>query len=525
VPDERYASYIKGSDFIRKHVFPGSSLVCLEAVRKALPKLGSLALRLDEGATLSMGVSYARTLRAWRVRFDAVEDQVKQLGFDDVFVRKWRYYLDYCEAGFACGHIDVKQIRLEKTDESLAVEATEGAHGSKPITLKDTAIKAVKGIATSAFERGLLPDFVTRYGIRQLSAQQLRHCDDAGRAANNGEAGLAGSQEKLRETIQALLEAPVAVCTSEANEQHYEVDARFYGLCLGPHRKYSACLYEGAEPKWPGNKLQKDAARLLPKAEKDSLDQVAARGDITQATKAILECGCGWGSFSLYAADRFRNAQVVGVSNSHSQRRYIMGQAQERGLTNLQIVTLDLSKEPLTKALDALQSRLPGQYFERGVSIEMFEHMKNYKALFEKITAVLEDQGRFFVHVFCHRQYAYHFVAKSDADWMAKYFFAGGTMPSADLFVHFAARKDAPVALVDHWRNSGVHYALTAEGWLQNMDANASEVREILKEAYPENETELWFHRWRAFYLACVELFGYDGGQEWCIGHYLFEKR
>merc|ERR1711939_700683 len=161
---------------------------------------------------------------------------------------------------------------------------------------------------------------------------------------------------------------------------------RFYGLCLGPHRKYSACLYEGAEPKWPGNKLQKDAARLLPKAEKDSLDQVASRGDITQATKAILDCGCGWGSASLYLADRFRNAQVVGVSNSHSQRRYIMGQVQERGLTNLQIVTLDLSKEPLTKALEALQSRLPGQYFERGVSIEMFEHMKNYKALFEKIT-------------------------------------------------------------------------------------------------------------------------------------------
>ena len=202
-----------------------------------------------------------------------------------------------------------------------------------------------------------------------------------------------------------------------------------------------------------------------------------------------------------------------------------MGQAQERGLTNLQIVTLDLSKEPLTKALEALQSRLPGQYFERGVSIEMFEHMKNYKALFEKITAVLEDQGRFFVHVFCHRQYAYHFVAKSDADWMAKYFFAGGTMPSADLFVHFAARKDSPFALQEHWRLSGVHYALTAEGWLQNMDRNADEVRKILAEAYPPGETELWFHRWRAFYLACVELFGYDNGQEWCIGHYRFEKR
>ena len=526
VPDERYASYIKGSDFIRKHVFPGSSLVCLEAVKKALPALGSLALRLDEKSTLSMGLSYARTLRAWRVRFDAVEARVTQLGFDDGFVRKWRYYLDYCEAGFACDHIDVKQIRLVKTDEALAIEATEGAHGGRPLSIKDGCIRLVKGVATAAFERGHLPDFVTRIGIRQLSAQQLRHCDDAGRAANKGaEAGLAGSQEKLRETIQALIDAPVAVCTAEANEQHYEVDARFYGLCLGPHRKYSACFYEGAESKWPGNKLQRDAAKLLPKAEKDSLDQVAERADISQATKAILDVGCGWGSASLYFADRFRNAQVVGVSNSHSQRKYIMGQAAERGLTNLQIVTLDLSKEPLDKALEALQRRLPGQYFQRGSSIEMFEHMKNYRALFEKITAVLEENGRLFVHVFCHRQYAYHFVAKSDADWMAKYFFAGGTMPSADLFVHFAARKDAPIALVDHWRNSGVHYALTAEGWLQNMDNNADLVREILKEAYPPHETELWFNRWRAFYLACVELFGYDGGQEWCVGHYLFEKR
>merc|ERR1712147_177767 len=149
--------------------------------------------------------------------------------------------------------------------------------------------------------------------------------------------------------------------------------------------------------------------------------------------------------------------------------------AQERGLTNLQIVTLDLSKEPLTKALEALQSRLPGQYFERGVSIEMFEHMKNYKALFEKITAVLQDQGRFFVHVFCHRQYAYHFVAKSDADWMARYFFAGGTMPSADLFFYF--QKD--LHLRRHWHVNGKHYQLTAEGWLQNTDNNAAEIRSL----------------------------------------------
>jgi len=525
VPDGRYPSYVKGSDFIRKHIFPGSSLVCAQAVKDALPKLGSLALRLDDAATESLGLSYARTLHAWRRRFDAREDEVDALGFDAAFRRKWRYYLDYCEAGFAARHIDVLQIRLKKTDESLAVEATEGAHGGTPASFKDAAIKAVKGVATAAFEKGLLPDAATRYGIRRLSAQQLRHCDDAGRAAG-GEAGLAGAQEKLRETLAALAASPVAVCTAEANEQHYEVDARFYGLCLGPHRKYSACFYEGAESVWPGNSLQKDAAKLLPKAEKDSLDQVAARADISDGTKSILDVGCGWGSASLYFADRFRNAAVVGVSNSHSQRAYIMGEAKKRGLTNLQIVTLDLSQKPLDAALAALRETLPDAAgFERASSIEMFEHMKNYDALFAKIANVLVPDGRLFVHVFCHKQYAYHFVAKSDADWMAKYFFAGGTMPSADLFLHFAAKKGSPVALVDHWRNSGVHYALTAEGWLQNMDANATEVRKILADAYPPGETELWFHRWRAFYLACVELFGYDGGQEWCIGHYLFEKR
>ncbi|KAH8072940.1 hypothetical protein JL720_11029 [Aureococcus anophagefferens] len=487
VPDARYEGYIRGSDFIRKHVFPGSSLVCVKAVEAALPKLGSLALRLDASKTESLGLSYARTLAAWRLRFEAKLDAVRGLGFDDAFVRKWRYYLEYCEAGFATKHIDVLQIRLDKTDESLAVEATEGAHGGTGKTLKDAAIKALKGAATKAFERGWLPDAVTRFGIRQLSAQQLRHCDDAGLAANRAagfhEAGLAGAQAKLSETIRALVKAPVAVCTAEANEQHYEVDARFYALCLGPHRKYSACFYADAESTWPGNALQSRAAELLPRAEADSLAQ-------------------------------FPGAVVVGVSNSHSQREYIMATAKARGLANLRVVTLDLSKEPLDRALDALVAAGGPPAFERASSIEMFEHMKNYGALFAKIARVLKDGvGTLFVHVFCHKQYAYHFVAKSDADWMAKYLFAGGTMPSADLFVHFAARKDSPFALQEHWRLSGVHYALTAEGWLQNMDRNADEVRKILAEACPPGETELWFHRWRAFYLACVELFGYDNGQ------------
>mmetsp|Transcript_25746 Transcript_25746/g.83205 ORF Transcript_25746/g.83205 Transcript_25746/m.83205 type:complete len:793 (-) Transcript_25746:27-2405(-) len=530
VPDARYEGYIRGSDFIRKHVFPGSSLVCVKAVEAALPKLGSLALRLDASKTESLGLSYARTLAAWRLRFEAKLDAVRALGFDDAFVRKWRYYLEYCEAGFATKHIDVLQIRLDKTDESLAVEATEGAHGGTGKTLKDAAIKALKGAATKAFERGWLPDAVTRFGIRQLSAQQLRHCDDAGLAANRAagfhEAGLAGAQAKLSETIRALVKAPVAVCTAEANEQHYEVDARFYALCLGPHRKYSACFYADAESTWPGNALQSRAAELLPRAEADSLAQVAARAAIDASTKSILDVGCGWGSASLYFAEQFPGAVVVGVSNSHSQREYIMATAKARGLANLRVVTLDLSKEPLDRALEALVAAGGPPAFERASSIEMFEHMKNYGALFAKIARVLKDGvGTLFVHVFCHKQYAYHFVAKSDADWMAKYFFAGGTMPSADLFVHFAARKDSPFALQEHWRLSGVHYALTAEGWLQNMDRNADEVRKILAEAYPPGETELWFHRWRAFYLACVELFGYDNGQEWCIGHYRFEKR
>jgi len=525
VPDARYESYIRGSDFIRKHIFPGSNLVCTRAVRQALPA----TLYLDEPNILSIGVSYARTLAAWRVRFEEQLAAVYALGkFDAAFVRKWRYYLEYCEAGFATKHIDVVQLRLFKSDETLAGGGAQdgSVHGGAPRTPLDRALLGARGALNKLFEKGYVPDCVTRVGIRALSAQQLRHCDDAGRRAHpDGDGGLAGAQAALVKTIAALRASPVAVCTHEANEQHYEVDSRFYGLCLGPRRKYSACLFTDAT--WtPG--ARRDAAQRLPAAEDAAFEQVVLRAKIDQATKSILDIGCGWGSASLYLAQKFPGAKVVGVSNSNSQREYIMGQAAARGLTNVQIVTLDISLLPLDGALEALHS-LSGDAgcagFERAVSIEMFEHMKNYDALFAKISGVLAPNATLFVHVFCHRLHTYHFLVKSDADWMAKYFFAGGTMPSADLFLYFAAQPGSKFALLDHWRNSGNHYALTSEAWLQNMDANEAQVRAVFAECYPAGDVELWWNRWRAFFLACGELFGYADGQEWCISHYCFQKR
>jgi len=575
VPDARYSSYLRGSDFIRKHIFPGSSLVCISAIKNALPDNGVggsssskakyrnrtndinwdgtlRGLRLDEAATSSLGISYARTLAAWRVRFESNLEKIRRLGFkNDYFLRKWQYYLEYCEAGFASGHIDNLQIRLIKTDQDSAPETTYQSkiHGGANLTLKDQLICYTRNKATRLLDHGYLPDIIIRFGVRTLAKQQLNHCEYAGLLAHpNKEGGLAGAQEALRNTIAQLSISPVAVCTREANDQHYELDEKFYGYVLGPNRKYSACLFmdENLNKKLKHPQDIDKAAILLEDAEIASLKQVVQRAKIDENTRSILDLGCGWGSASLFLASRFPNAHVVGVSNSNSQREYILNQAKLRGITNLSIVTLDLSTSNLEPALVELRklecsriskSSSPGGeskkvendgdnnvenlLFERAVSIEMFEHMKNYSALFEKIALVLS--GTLFVHIFCHKQYAYHFIAKSDADWMARYFFAGGTMPSADLFLHFCARPSSKFYVVDHWRNCGSHYALTAEGWLQNMDKHKIPIMKLFEQVYPD--PIVWWNRWRAFFIACAELFGFDGGNEWCVGHYLFQVR
>mmetsp|Transcript_23863 Transcript_23863/g.68873 ORF Transcript_23863/g.68873 Transcript_23863/m.68873 type:complete len:785 (+) Transcript_23863:1189-3543(+) len=532
VPDERYESYRKGSDFIRERIFPGSNLVSLEEIERACHKGGTSLRQAEE--PFSVGISYAKTLREWRKRFAAHEAEVRQEvstfghGFDDRFVRCWHYYFAYCEAGFQLGHIDDWQVCLEKavgleTGKSFtkrkgrfdgdALHASRG--GMFAGRLRDAiarpralAMHSAVSAAQRLLDRGLLPDWAVRAGIRVKLAQKIRE-ESSGCVEQDQATKLA--------FIEALKGMPIAICTKEANEQHYEVPAELYHLWLGPRKKYSGCIFpEGAHGHMRGR-----AGELLPAAEEQSLAQYVERAGIEDGM-AILDLGCGWGSASLYLAERFPKALVVGVSNSNGQREWILARAKERSLANVSVVTCDVSQVPLREAaLPVLAARRPEAVgFDRVVSVEMMEHMKNYDLLLERVSEVLRPGGQLFVHIFVHTRFAYHFVAKTEADWMARYFFAGGTMPSADLLFYF----QRSLRLKRHWHVNGRHYQLTAEGWLQNTDKHAVRIKELLKQTYPEGTEEMWFHRWRAFFMACAELWGFNNGNEWIVAHYLFER-
>jgi cyclopropane-fatty-acyl-phospholipid synthase len=341
-------------------------------------------------------------------------------------------------------------------------------------------------LALNLAEKGKLPDSLIRKGIQQLVKKRLIEI-----SANDCEAGMA----HLTHFIHAMNLAKVAEVPELANEQHYEVSAEFFHYCLGENRKYSSCF-------WMPNTKTLDEAECL------ALQQTCDHADLKNGQN-VLELGCGWGSLSLWMAEKFPKSIITGVSNSNSQREYIMATAKARGLSNLRIITADMNtfEAPAT--------------YDRVVSVEMFEHMRNWQALYGKVASWLKPQGKFFKHIFVHRNTPYLFEVQGDEDWMSQFFFSGGMMPSDDLPLYF----QDDLKIIQRWRWDGTHYEKTANAWLENMDKNAKAITPILATTYGENDIEMWRNRWRMFYMACAELFGSDNGQQWWVTHYLFEKR
>jgi len=334
-------------------------------------------------------------------------------------------------------------------------------------------------------EQGYVPDSVIRLGIRRLIKQRLTEIQ-----ASDTES-MAEFQHRF---VQSMYSAVIAPLPEKANEQHYEVPAEFFKLALGKHLKYSSCY-------WRENTCDLDSA------EQQALKETCLHAQLSDEMD-ILELGCGWGSLTLWMAEQYPNSRITAVSNSSSQREFILNTAKQRSLDNIEVLTRDMNEFSID------------QSFDRVVSVEMFEHMRNYPELFHRVHDWLKPGGLFFMHIFVHRSVPYLFEANDASDWMSEYFFSGGIMPSDDLPLHFQAH----LKFLRRWRWDGSHYQKTARAWLENMDAHKDKLWPVMENTYGHENAQQWWMRWRMFFMACEELFGYNNGQEWWVSHYLFER-
>ena len=334
-------------------------------------------------------------------------------------------------------------------------------------------------------EKGIIPDYFIRQGI-------VRNCEN--RLNNENVSNIEKVSSKKQSWIQQMKESPIALVPEKANEQHYEVPPAFFENVLGKHLKYSSGY-------WP------DGVNSLDESEESMLELSFERAQPTDGD-SILELGCGWGSLTCFMASKLPNSKITAVSNSKDQKEHILNRCKNQGLDNIEVITADMNDFETENNYD------------RVVSIEMFEHMRNYKKLLSKVSSWLNDDGKLFIHIFTHQSVVYPFENQGEADWMAREFFSGGMMPSHDLLLHF----QDDLVIDDVWSMSGIHYEKTSLAWVNKMDANKDSIMKIFLKTYGDG-AKLWFQRWRIFFMSCEKLFGYNNGSEWGVSHYRFNKR